>query len=83
MDGVHDCASSLSCVQLFADPLDCSQPDSSVHGDSPGKNIGVSCHAVLQGIFPTQGSNPGLPHYRQILCCLTHQGSPLHDYMTI
>ena len=33
--------------------------------DSPGENIGVGCHALLQGIFPTQGSNPGLPHCRQ------------------
>ena len=32
----------------------------SVHGDSPGKKIGVGCHALIQGIFPTQGSNPGI-----------------------
>ena len=51
-------------------------PGSSVHGDSPGKNTGVSCHALLQGIFPTQGSNPSLPHCRQILYHLNHQGSP-------
>ena len=43
-------------------PVDCSPPGSSVHGDSPGKNAGVGCHALLQGVFPTQGSNPGLPH---------------------
>ena len=54
----------------------CSPRGSSVHGDSPGKNIGVGCHALLQGIFPTQGSNPGLPHYRQILYHLSHKGSP-------
>ena len=47
-------------------PMDCSSPGSSVHGDSPGKNTGVGCHALLQGIFPTQGSNPGLAHCRQI-----------------
>ena len=35
--------------------------------DSPGKNTGVGCHFLLQGIFPTQGSNPGLPHCRQPL----------------
>ena len=52
------------------------QPGFSVHGDSPDKNIGVGCHALLQGIFPTQGSNPGLPHYRQILYHLSHKGSP-------
>ena len=44
--------------------------------DSPGKNTGVGCHALLHGIFPTQGSNPGLPHCRQILYQLSHQGSP-------
>ena len=37
-------------------------------GDSPGQNPGVGCHAPLQGILPTQGSNPGLLHCRQILC---------------
>jgi len=47
-----------------------------VSGDSLGKNTGVGCHALLQGIFPTQGSNPGLPHCRQVLHCLNHQGSP-------
>ena len=44
--------------------------------DSPGKNTGVGCHALLQGIFPTQGSNPGFPHCRQILYHLSHQGRP-------
>ena len=58
------------------DPMDCSPPGSSVHGDSPGKNIGVGCHALLQGIFPTQRSNPGLPHCRRILHHLSHQESP-------
>ena len=43
--------------------------------DSPGKYIGVSCHVLLQGIFPNQGLNPGLPHCRQILYCLSYQGS--------
>ena len=57
-------------------PMDCTPPGSSVHGDSLGKNTGVGCHALLQGIFPTQGSKPGLPHFRQILYCLSHQGSP-------
>ena len=49
-------------VWLFATPGDCSRPGSSVHGDSPGKNAGVGCHALLQGIFLTQGSNPCLLH---------------------
>ena len=62
-----------SCPTL-CDPMDCSSPGSSVHGVSPGKNTGVGCHALLQGIFPTQGSNSGLPHCRQILYYLSHQG---------
>ena len=60
------CAQSFSCVRL-CDPMDCSPPGSSVCGDSPGKNTGVGCHALLQGIFPTQESNTGLPHCRWIL----------------
>ena len=53
-------AESLSHVQLFATPVDCSLPGSSVHGDSTAKNIGMGCHYLLQSIFPTQGSNLGL-----------------------
>ena len=41
---------------------------SSVHGDSPGKNTEMGCHALLQGIFPTQGSKLCLLHCRWILC---------------
>ena len=44
--------------------------------NSPGKNTGVGSHFLLQGIFPTQGSNPGLLHCREILYCLSYQGSP-------
>ena len=54
------------CVYLIAqlcpavcDLVDSSLPGSFVHADSPGKNTGVGCHALLQGIFPTQGANPG------------------------
>ena len=49
--------------------MDCSPPGTSVHGDSPGKHTGMGCHALLLRIFPTQGSNPGLSHYRRILYC--------------
>ena len=52
------------CLALFCHPVDCSLPGSSVHGDSQGKNTGVGCHALLQGIFPTQGLNPCLLHCR-------------------
>ena len=44
--------------------------------DFPGKNPGVGCHFLLQGIFPTQGLNPSLLHYRQILYQLSYQGIP-------
>ena len=44
---------SLSHVQLFCDPIGCSPPGSSVHGILRGKNTGVGCHFLLQGIFPT------------------------------
>ena len=44
--------------------------------DSPGKNTGVGCYALLQGILPTQGLKPVLLHCRWILHCLSHQGSP-------
>ena len=46
---------------------------------SPGKNTGVGCHSLLQGVFLTQGLNLGLLHYRQILYHLSHQGRPLKD----
>ena len=59
--------------------MDCSLPGSSVHGDSPGKNIGGGNHSLLHGIFPTPGSNPGLLHCRQIVYHLSHQGSPSQE----
>ena len=59
----------------LCDPLDRSPPGTSVHGDSPGKNTGVSCHVLLQGIFPIQGLNPGLLHFRWIFYHLSYQGS--------
>ena len=66
---------SCSVAQLptLCDPIDCSPPGSSVHGDSPGKNTRVDCHGLLQGFFPAQVSNPGLPHCQQILYHLSHR----------
>ena len=61
---------------ILCDPMDCSLPGSSVHRDSPGQNTEAGCHALLQGIFPTQGMNPGLLLCRWILYHLSHQGSP-------
>ena len=68
------CCAMVSCSVMS----DSSWPPmgSSVHGDPPGKNIGVGSHVLLQEIFPTQGSNLGLPHCRQILYRLSnHQGN--------
>ena len=47
--------------------------------NSPGQNIGVCSLSLLQGIFPTQGRTPGLPHYRWILYQLSHKGSLLKE----
>ena len=69
------CLVADPCLTL-CDPKDWSLLGSSVHGDSPGKNTGMSCHALLQQIFPIQGLNPGLPHCKWILYCLRHQESP-------
>jgi len=68
------CCAAQSCLTVCG-LMVWSLPGSSVHGDSPGRSTGVGCHALLQGIFPTQRSNPELPHCRQILYCLSHEGS--------
>ena len=49
--------------------------------NSPGKNTGVGCHSLLQGIFPTQGLISGLLNCRTILYHLSHQGSPEYCFM--
>ena len=69
------CLAAQYCLTL-CDLTDYSPQGSSVHGYSPGKDTGVDCHALVQGIFPIHGSNPGLPHCRQILYHLSQQGSP-------
>ena len=63
---------SLKLCLILCDPINYSQPGSSVRGDFPGKNIGVGCYALLQGIFPTQGSNLCL------LCLLHWQAGSYH-----
>ena len=69
----HTQIESESC-SVMSDPL---QP----HGlynpwNSPGQNTGMGSLSLLQGIFPNQGANPGLPHCRRILYQLSHKGSP-------
>ena len=64
------------CLPL-CNPTDCSPPGSSLW-NSPGKNTGVGCHFLLQGVFPTQRLNLHLLRCRLILYHLSHHGSP--DY---
>ena len=65
------CAKLLQSCATFWDSKDCGLPGSSVPGGSPGKNTKVGCHALLQRIFPTQGSNP------RLLCLLHWQAGSL------
>ena len=65
----------LSHIQLFCNPMDCSPPDSSVHGISQ-QEYWRGCHFLLQGIFFTQGSNLHLPDWQVNSLPLSHQGSP-------
>ena len=69
------CLASQSYPTL-CHPMACSPSGSSVHGDSPGKSTAVGCHALLKGIFQTQGSNPDLPHCRWILLLSEPPGKP-------
>ena len=57
--------------------MDCSLPAFSVHGIFQARVPRMGCHFLLQGIFPTQGSNQGLLHCRQTLYLLSHEGSPI------
>ena len=61
---------SHSAVPNSLRPIHCSP------WDSPGQNTGIGSRSLLQWVYPTQGSNPGLPPCRQILYHLSHQGSP-------
>ena len=65
------CVKSIQSCPTLCNPMDCRLPDSSVHRDSPGKNTGEGRHALFQGIYPNQGSNPCL------LCLLRWQISSL------
>ena len=68
------CLVAQWCPTMW-DPMECSVAGTSVHGHSPGKDTGAGSHTFLQGIFPTQGSNTGLLHCKQILYHLRHQGT--------
>ena len=68
------CLATKSCLSFF-DPTDYSLPGSFCPWGFPGKNTGVGCHFLLQGIFPTQGSNPRLLHWQVIIyhCATTRE----------
>ena len=70
------CSEVTQSCSTLCNPMDCRLPGSSVHGIFPGKNTGVGCHFLLQGIVLTQGSNPGLLHCRKTLYHLSHEGIP-------
>ena len=76
---VYICVLIAQSHPTLCNPTDCSLPGSSVHGilQASGLVTGVGCLSLLQGIFLTQGSNPGLLHCMQILYQLGHKGSPL------
>ena len=77
---VSCCCSITQSHASLCDPVDCSLPGSSVHGDSPGRNTGVGCHFLLQRIFSTQGLNLHLLrllHWQADSLPLSHLGSPL------
>ena len=59
-EGLRQATSVSQSCPTLCNPLDCSPPGSSVHGDSPGRNAGVGCPVLLQGIFLTRGLNPGV-----------------------
>ena len=61
--------------------MDCGPPGSSVHGSLQGKNTGVCCHALLQGIFPTQGLNLGLLHWQADSLLLSHYWATLLNFV--
>ena len=61
------------------DSMDCSLAGSSVHGILQAKKTGVSSHSLLQDIFPTQRSNPGLPHCRWILYLLSYHSNAWNE----
>ena len=69
-------AKSCQSCPALCDPVDYNPPGSSVYGDSPGTNTEVGCHFLLQGIFPTQGSNPHLLQWQAGSLLLVPSGKP-------
>ena len=78
LDMTEQLSLSLSLVQFSRSVVSDSLRPHGLHSpwNSPDQNTGVGSLSLLQGIFPTQGLNPGVPYYRQILYRLNHKGSP-------
>ena len=68
---------------ILCNPMDCSLPGSSVHGIFQARILEWAAISFSRGIFPTQGSNPGLPHCRQTLYHLSHQGSQYRIFLIL
>ena len=68
------CAKSLQSCSTLCDPVDCSPPGSSVHGDSPGKNTGVGCH-FPGAIKEDLGASPASPSFPLVLVVASEAGS--------
>ena len=66
-----------SCPTL-CDPRDCSLPGSSIRGDSPGKNVGMGCHALLQGDLPNRGIKPRSPALQEDSLLSEPPGKPMN-----
>ena len=77
----HDCCFVAKSCYTLCDPMDCSLPGSLCPWDFPGKNTGVGCCFLLQGIFSTQGSNPSLLHWQADSLLMSHQGSPIDSWV--
>ena len=78
-------AKSFQSCPTLCNPMNCSSRGYSVHGDSPGKNTGVGCHALLQGIFLTQGSNLHILHLLLQVCSspLMLPGKPTYIFVQV
>ena len=82
------CVAQLVCVSLYVLVAQLCPTLCDPHGlqptrllcpwDFPGKDTGVGCHFLLQGIFPTQGLNLGLLHRKQILYHLSYEGNLIY-----
>ena len=70
------------CLTL-CNPMGYSSPGFSIHGILQARILEWGSHSLLQGIFQTQGTNLGLLHCRQILCCLSHRESPMLKYIDL